>query len=136
LAHKLASMRCGSRSSHQLLLPEYTSHHDFGYSRIDGDEQGARFATLLLYLNEDMVGGETSFPVSHRMRALYFDNRFGFSKDRNFSRDGPMPRRSVNSRLSLRSGKQFYFIVNSLMATWMIFHNTRRFLSEKEKRYI
>jgi prolyl 4-hydroxylase len=41
---------------------EYTSHHDFGYSRIGREEQGARFATLLLYLNEGMVGGETSFP--------------------------------------------------------------------------
>jgi prolyl 4-hydroxylase len=41
---------------------EYTSHHDFGYSRIGKDSQGARFATLLLYLNEGMIGGETSFP--------------------------------------------------------------------------
>jgi prolyl 4-hydroxylase len=41
---------------------EYTSHHDFGYSRIGKEKQGARFATLLLYLNEGMVGGETSFP--------------------------------------------------------------------------
>jgi prolyl 4-hydroxylase len=41
---------------------EYTSHHDFGYSRIGREAQGARFATLLLYLNEGMVGGETSFP--------------------------------------------------------------------------
>ena len=41
---------------------EYTSHHDFGYSRIGKESQGARFATLLLYLNEGMIGGETSFP--------------------------------------------------------------------------
>lgn len=41
---------------------EYTSHHDFGYSRINSKTQGARFATLLLYLNEGMTGGETSFP--------------------------------------------------------------------------
>jgi len=38
------------------------SHHDFGYARIDEKQQGARFATLLLYLNEGMKGGETSFP--------------------------------------------------------------------------
>lgn len=38
------------------------AHHDFGFSRIEDDYQGARFATLLLYLNEGMVGGETSFP--------------------------------------------------------------------------
>jgi len=41
---------------------EYTAHHDFGYSHIDDDEQGARFATILFYLNDDMVGGETAFP--------------------------------------------------------------------------
>jgi hypothetical protein len=42
---------------------EYTAHHDFGYSRVDATEkQGARFATLLLYLNEGMKGGETNFP--------------------------------------------------------------------------
>jgi prolyl 4-hydroxylase len=41
---------------------EYTAHHDFGFSKIDDKKQGARFATLLLYLNEDMNGGETAFP--------------------------------------------------------------------------
>lgn len=41
---------------------EYTAHHDFGYPRVDDPNQGARFATLLLYLNSDMTGGETSFP--------------------------------------------------------------------------
>jgi prolyl 4-hydroxylase len=41
---------------------EYTAHHDFGFSRIDDRKQGARYATLLLYLNEGMNGGETSFP--------------------------------------------------------------------------
>ncbi len=41
---------------------EYTSHHDFGYSHIEDDVQSARFATILFYLNENMVGGETSFP--------------------------------------------------------------------------
>jgi prolyl 4-hydroxylase len=41
---------------------EYTAHHDFGYTNIADKEQGARFATLLLYLNEGMKGGETSFP--------------------------------------------------------------------------
>jgi prolyl 4-hydroxylase len=41
---------------------EYTEHHDFGFSSIDDLYQGTRFGTLLLYLNSDVVGGETSFP--------------------------------------------------------------------------
>ena len=41
---------------------QYTAHHDFTYpnSKIDG--QPARFVTLLLYLNEGMIGGDTTFP--------------------------------------------------------------------------
>jgi prolyl 4-hydroxylase len=49
-------------SLHFTLDVEYTAHHDFGFSKIDDKKQGARFATLLLYLNEDMNGGETAFP--------------------------------------------------------------------------
>uniref|UniRef100_A0A7S3PZP9 Fe2OG dioxygenase domain-containing protein n=2 Tax=Chaetoceros debilis TaxID=122233 RepID=A0A7S3PZP9_9STRA len=41
---------------------EYTAHHDFGYAPIDSPHQEARFATLLLYLNEPEAGGETEFP--------------------------------------------------------------------------
>mmetsp|Transcript_4347 Transcript_4347/g.9407 ORF Transcript_4347/g.9407 Transcript_4347/m.9407 type:complete len:530 (-) Transcript_4347:256-1845(-) len=41
---------------------EYTAHHDFGYSHIDDNHQGARFATILFYLNDGMTGGQTSFP--------------------------------------------------------------------------
>jgi prolyl 4-hydroxylase len=41
---------------------EYTAHHDFGYPDVKGDVQPHRFATLLLYLNEGMEGGETEFP--------------------------------------------------------------------------
>ncbi|VEU43236.1 unnamed protein product [Pseudo-nitzschia multistriata] len=41
---------------------EYTAHHDFGYSNIRDQTQGARFATVLFYLNDDMTGGETAFP--------------------------------------------------------------------------
>ena len=41
---------------------EYTAHHDFGYPPTMDEYQPTRFATLLLYLNEGMVGGETSFP--------------------------------------------------------------------------
>lgn len=41
---------------------EYTAHHDFGYASFRRKDQPARFATLLLYLNEGMEGGETQFP--------------------------------------------------------------------------
>eukprot|EP00592_Proboscia_alata_P009378 CAMPEP_0194357626 /NCGR_PEP_ID=MMETSP0174-20130528/5087_1 /TAXON_ID=216777 /ORGANISM="Proboscia alata, Strain PI-D3" /LENGTH=453 /DNA_ID=CAMNT_0039127735 /DNA_START=340 /DNA_END=1698 /DNA_ORIENTATION=+ len=41
---------------------ENTAHHDFGYPRSTARGQPARFATLLLYLNEGMKGGETTFP--------------------------------------------------------------------------
>eukprot|EP00540_Astrosyne_radiata_P011374 CAMPEP_0116841080 /NCGR_PEP_ID=MMETSP0418-20121206/10720_1 /TAXON_ID=1158023 /ORGANISM="Astrosyne radiata, Strain 13vi08-1A" /LENGTH=214 /DNA_ID=CAMNT_0004471455 /DNA_START=350 /DNA_END=994 /DNA_ORIENTATION=+ len=41
---------------------EYSAHHDFAYPPLDDPNQQARFATLLLYLNEGMKGGETSFP--------------------------------------------------------------------------
>mmetsp|Transcript_55628 Transcript_55628/g.166690 ORF Transcript_55628/g.166690 Transcript_55628/m.166690 type:complete len:291 (-) Transcript_55628:42-914(-) len=41
---------------------EYTAHHDFGYRSQDHHLQPDRFATLLLYLNQGMKGGETSFP--------------------------------------------------------------------------
>jgi prolyl 4-hydroxylase len=54
---------CHSSHTNTRVLKEYTAHHDFGYSRVDATaDQGARFATLLLYLNEDMKGGETNFP--------------------------------------------------------------------------
>ena len=41
---------------------QYTPHHDFSYPNSNKGGQPARFATLLLYLNEGMVGGETTFP--------------------------------------------------------------------------
>ena len=41
---------------------EYTAHHDFGFASVDKKQQGARFSTLLLYLNDDVEGGETAFP--------------------------------------------------------------------------
>lgn len=41
---------------------QYTAHHDFGYGNAMKTNQPARFATLLLYLNEGMEGGETQFP--------------------------------------------------------------------------
>eukprot|EP00557_Chaetoceros_sp_GSL56_P005171 CAMPEP_0176501922 /NCGR_PEP_ID=MMETSP0200_2-20121128/14460_1 /TAXON_ID=947934 /ORGANISM="Chaetoceros sp., Strain GSL56" /LENGTH=465 /DNA_ID=CAMNT_0017900923 /DNA_START=607 /DNA_END=2004 /DNA_ORIENTATION=+ len=41
---------------------QYTAHHDFSYPNVNKNGQPARFATLLLYLNEGMLGGETTFP--------------------------------------------------------------------------
>ena len=41
---------------------QYTEHHDFGYSHITDNDQDARFATILFYLNDDMIGGQTAFP--------------------------------------------------------------------------
>jgi len=41
---------------------EYNAHHDFVYPHTMNKFQPARFATILLYLNEVTDGGETSFP--------------------------------------------------------------------------
>lgn len=44
---------------------QYTPHHDFSHPELAVKEQPARFATVLLYLNEDLKGGETSFQRWH-----------------------------------------------------------------------
>ena len=56
---------------HYDVTQEYTAHHDFGYSHIDDEYNGARFATLLFYLNDGMEGGETSFPRWHNAESFH-----------------------------------------------------------------
>ena len=41
---------------------QYTAHHDFGYTDLQAPESPSRSINMILYLNEDMEGGETSFP--------------------------------------------------------------------------
>ena len=41
---------------------QYTAHHDVAVPANSKYGQSSRFITLLLYLNEGMEGGETSFP--------------------------------------------------------------------------
>jgi len=50
----------------------YTPHHDFLYPSITNRYQPSRYATLILYLNEGMQGGETTFP-----RAVNLENQYG-----------------------------------------------------------
>jgi prolyl 4-hydroxylase len=49
---------------HYAPTQQYTAHHDFGFAHLDQNPgmQPARFSTLLLYLNDEMEGGETAFP--------------------------------------------------------------------------
>ena len=48
---------------------EYTPHHDFHYPKSTDKFQSARFATILLYLNDGMDGGETAFPRAVNSKA-------------------------------------------------------------------
>jgi prolyl 4-hydroxylase len=43
---------------------EYSAHHDFVYPSLRHRYQPTRYATLLLYLNDDFTGGQTNFPRS------------------------------------------------------------------------
>ena len=47
---------------HYRVGEEYTAHHDFVYPKMTARHQPTRFATLLLYLNDDYEGGQTVFP--------------------------------------------------------------------------
>lgn len=41
---------------------EYKPHHDFRPPPVGHKDQPMRYATILFYLNDNMTGGETSFP--------------------------------------------------------------------------
>ena len=47
---------------------EYTAHHDFVYPPTFHRHQPTRFATVLLYLNDDFEGGESVFPRAANAR--------------------------------------------------------------------
>ena len=47
---------------HYDVSEEYTAHHDFGYTDGRYPNSPSRSINVLLYLNEGMEGGETSFP--------------------------------------------------------------------------
>lgn len=47
---------------HYAVGQQYTAHHDFGHPSVKRTSQPSRYVTLLLYLNEGMVGGQTVFP--------------------------------------------------------------------------
>jgi len=47
---------------HYSVGQEYAPHHDFAMPGLV-NQQPSRFATILFYLNDDVEGGETSFPV-------------------------------------------------------------------------
>jgi prolyl 4-hydroxylase len=88
---------------------EYTAHHDFS---MPGLVQGqpSRFATILFYLNDDMEGGETSFPrwlnaetgdalkvKPERGKAVLFYNMLP---------DGNYDERSQHAALPVRKGEK------------------------------
>lgn len=96
---------------HYDIAQEYTAHHDFGYSDAGEKRQPARFATLLLYLNEGMEGGETEFPrwvnaetkdglavTPQRRKAALFYNQLP---------DGNMDELSQHAALPIKSGEKF-----------------------------
>jgi len=59
--HSLAE---ASQLVHYEKEQHYYPHHDFHYSNVLNRYQPVRFATLLMFLNEDFEGGETVFPQS------------------------------------------------------------------------
>lgn len=60
---------------------EYKAHYDFGFPPIDHAQQPTRFATLLIYLNDDMVGGETAFPRARQQSTSSSNNTSHNSHD-------------------------------------------------------
>ena len=91
-------------------IPEYTPHHDFSMPGMMNG-QPSRFATVLFYLNDDMEGGETSFPrwlnsetsepllvKPQRGKAVLFYNMLP---------DGNYDERSQHAALPVRKGEKY-----------------------------
>jgi prolyl 4-hydroxylase len=90
---------------------EYTAHHDFVYPPTFSRYQPTRFATLLLYLNDDFEGGQTVFP-----RAVNAQYHEGITVEPqkgkailfyNMLADGNMDDLSQHSGQPVESGEKF-----------------------------
>jgi prolyl 4-hydroxylase len=90
---------------------EYKAHHDFPPAPLWHKDQPMRYATILLYLNDSMTGGETSFPrwmnaetedalkvVPQKGKAILFYNMLP---------DGNMDDRSHHAGLPVLSGEKW-----------------------------
>ena len=107
---------------------QYTPHHDFVYPPTMHRYQPTRFATLLLYLNDNFTGGETVFPravqtqyhdgiqiTPHRGRAVLFYNMLP---------DGNMNDLSQHASKPVEKGEKW--LANRTYIYYMQYRSTQR----------